>query len=136
MTRFIEYEVKPGADVPAGLPRQRLIVLSPVWRGASLELEYPDGQRHTLVGWCGPGAGEHGEVQVFWTRHEPRGPAVCLVIGGDAGLKEYPPPESGEPPRGLPFLALAESLIPADVLEVIGPRPELQVEEAGPLLLG
>jgi hypothetical protein len=136
MTRFLEYEIKPGANVPAGLPRQRLVVLSPIWRGSSLEWEYPDGMRHALVGWRGPGAGEPCELQVFWTRPEPQGPAVCLAIGGDAGLKEFPPAESGEPPRGLPLLALAESLIPAPVLEVIGPLPSALEEKAAPLLLG
>ncbi len=118
---IIEYEVIPCSNVPEGLPCQRLTVLSPVWVGMSLELEYPDGEVRTLVGWSGPGAGQLAELRVFWTRHAPGGPPVCLVIGGDAGIRELGP--GGELPQGRPFLALAESMIPREVLEVIGPPP-------------
>jgi hypothetical protein len=117
----LEYEVSPGPNVSGGLPRMELRVLSPVWRGASLQLEYPDGEKHTLMGWEGGGP---AELRVFWTRHQPGAPAVCLVIGGGAGLR------NATTGQGLPFLALAESLIPLEVQEVIGPRPE-----AEPLLL-
>jgi hypothetical protein len=114
----LEYEVNPGPNVSGGLPRQELRVLSPIWRGASLRLEYPDGEQHTLVGWEGAGPGGPGGLRVFWTRHQPQAPAVCLVIGGDAGVRNT---TTGQ---GLPFLALAESLIPRQVQQVIGPRPE------------
>jgi hypothetical protein len=115
---LLEYEVSPGPNVPAGLPRLALQVLSPIWRGESLVLEYPDGEVHTVVGWEGPGHGGPGAVRIFWTQHQPKAPAVCLAIGGDAGLHNI---TTGQ---GLPFLALAESLIPRKVLEVIGPRPQ------------
>lgn len=135
MEGFLEYEVRHGGNVPGGLPRLKLPVLSPIWRGAALHLQYPDGEVHTLVGWCGPGDGGSGELMVFWTRHQPAGPPVCLAIGGDAGLKDLGPVGGTAPPRGLPFLALAESLIPAEVLEVIGPPPEPGGDQGAPLLL-
>ena len=47
----------------------------------------------------------------------------CLAIGGDAGVRDLGPPGGVEFPQGKPFLALAESMIPAEVLEVIGPPP-------------
>jgi hypothetical protein len=136
MSRFLDYEVRSGPNVPGGLPRLRLAVLSPIWRGPALHLEYPDGAVHTVVGWHGPGVGTAFAVQVFWTRHEPKGPAVCLAIGGDAGLRDLGPPDAAADfPRGLPFLALAESLIPAEVLEIIGPAPAPEVERVNPPLL-
>lgn len=124
MSRFLEYEVKPGDNVPQGLPRLRLPVLSPVWRGWALRLKYPDGEIHKLVGWSGEGRGGPCELRVFWTRHRPGGPAVALAIGGDAGLRNLAPGAGGNPARGLPFLALAESLIPSGVRQIIGPAPE------------
>ncbi len=130
MIRFLEYQVRPGENVPAGLPPVTLAILSPIWRGPTLLLEYPDGERHTVTGWGGPGGGSSCEVRVFWTRHEPRGPAVCLAIGGDGGLRQLGSANGGEIPPGLPFLALAESMIPKEVLGVIGPRPQPE-----PLLL-
>jgi hypothetical protein len=72
-------------------------------------------------------------VQVFWTRQDPGGPPVCLAIGGDAGLLAVLYDGQRETARGLAFLALAASLIPGDVLAVIGPPPP---QEAAPLLLG
>jgi hypothetical protein len=123
MIRCVEYEVKPGKNVPAGLPPLLVAVLSPIWRGSALTLKYPDGLICTVVGWSGSGAGSPCDLRVFWTRQQPSGPAVCLALGGDAGLKDLGPVDGSEPPRGLPFLALAESLIPAEVLEVIGPPP-------------
>ncbi len=123
MDNLLEYEVTPGGNVPGGLPRLRLAVLSPIWRGPSLALEYPDGEVRTLTGWSEAGEGRPCEVRVFWTRHQAGGPAVCLAIGGNGGLRDSGPPDSSEPPQGRPFLALAESLIPAEVLEAIGPPP-------------
>ncbi len=125
-TRFfiLEYEVAPGGNVAAGLPRLGLEVLSPIWRGETLVLDYPGGESHTLTGWQGSGGGGPCPLRVFWTRQRPGTPAVCLAIGGDAGLR------NATRGQGLPFLALAESLIPRQVMEVIGPGPE-----APPLLL-
>jgi hypothetical protein len=130
MFRFLEYQVNPGENLPQGLPPQSLAVLSPIWRGPTLHLKYPDGEVHIVVGWGGPGAGSPCGVQVFWTRHEPRGPAVCLAIGGDGGLRQQVAADPDATPQGLPFLALAESMIPREVLDVIGPKPQ-----AEPLLL-
>jgi hypothetical protein len=127
----LHYEVKPGENLPAGLPRQSLVVLSPVWRGPALTIEYPDGGAETL--WARTDRGEPCEVQVFWTRENPRGLAVCLAIGGDAGLLAVLKDGERETSRGRPFLALAASLIPTEVLAVIGPPPPV---EATPLLLG
>jgi len=124
MEEFLEYEVKPGTNVPQGLPRQRLVVLSPVWRGPDLTLEYPDGETYTLVGWSGSAPGVPCDLQVFWTRSEPDAPAVALAIGGDAGVRHCGPIEAEDASQGLPFMALARSMIPAVVLEVIGPPPE------------
>jgi len=118
--------------VPQGLPRLRLAVLSAVWRGAALRLEYPDGEVHALVGWSGPGEGGPCEIRVFWTRPGPEGPAVALAIGGDAGLRQFTPGARGDRTRGRPFLALADSLIPPAVRQVIGPPPP---SEAKPRLL-
>ncbi len=135
MKHFLEYEVRDSSNVPGGLPRLKLPVLSPIWRGAALHLEYPDGEVHTLVGWRGPEEGAPGELRVFWTRHHSSGPPVCLAIGGDAGLRDLGPAGEAAPLRGLPFLALAESLIPVEVLKVIGPPPAAERAEAAPLLL-
>jgi hypothetical protein len=126
----LAYEVKPGENLPEGLPRQSLVVLSPVWRGPALKIEYPDGDTETL--WGRALSGESCEVRVFWTRETPRGPAVCLAIGGDAGLRAVLSDGVRETSRGLAFLALAESLIPEEVLAVIGPPPPVETE---PLLL-
>ncbi len=123
MERFLDYEVRACANVPGGLPRQRLAVLSPVWRGKSLRLEYPDGAEHTLMGWSGPGEGEPSDLRVFWTRVRPQDPAVCLVIGGDCGIRDLGPAGTVAAAKGRPFLALVESLIPPEVLAVIGPPP-------------
>jgi hypothetical protein len=117
----LEYEVAAGPNVPAGLPRLALAVLSPIWEGESLTIDYPDGEIHRLEGRSRSGA---SGLKAFWTRHRPGAPAVCLVIGGDAGLRNL---ATGQ---GHPFLALAERLIPPEVREVVGPRPPLE-----PLLL-
>lgn len=118
---FLEYEVKPGDNLPEGLPRLRLTVLSPVWRGNALHIEYPGGETETIIGWTAKG--EPCEVLVFWTREDPKGPAVCLAIGGDAGLRALVRKGDQDTYRGLAFMALAESLIPPEVLEVVGPPP-------------
>jgi len=118
---FLEYAVKPGENLPEGLPRLRLAVLSPIWQGPALYLEYPNGDSETVVGWRE--AGEACAVQVFWTRENPQGPAVCLAIGGDAGLRAVVREGTQVLSRGRAFLALAENLIPPEVLVVIGPRP-------------
>lgn len=133
MKYLIDYEVSSGANVPQGLPRQLLAVLSPIWRGLALRLEYPDGEVHTLVGWSGPDKGSPCELRVFWTRHQPGAPAVCLAIGGDAGVRNFGPPGFHQATKGYSFLALAESMIPPEVREVIGPRPAPEPEP--PLLL-
>jgi hypothetical protein len=122
--KFLEYEVKPGSNVPQGLPRQRLAVLSPIWRGPALTLEYPDEEVYTLVGWSGSAPGGPCDLQVFWTRHEPGAPAVALAIGGDAGVRHCGPLNGEDASRGFAFMALAPSMIPAEVLQVIGPPPE------------
>jgi hypothetical protein len=133
MDQYLDYEVRPGSNVPQGLPRQRLAVLSPIWRAPALTLEYPQGEVHTLVGWSGSAPGAPCGLKVFWTRHEPAAPAVALVIGGDAGVRHFGPGGAEESAQGLPFMALADSMIPAEVLEVIGPPPES--EPVPPLLL-
>jgi hypothetical protein len=133
MHQYLEYEVRPGSNVPQGLPRQRLPVLSPIWRGPALTLEYPDGEVRTLVGWSGSAPGESCDLKIFWTRHELTGPAVALAIGGDAGVRHFGPGGTEEFAPGLPFMALAASMIPAEVLNVIGPAPES--EPTPPLLL-
>lgn len=133
MHQYLEYEVRPGSNVPQGLPRQRLMVLSPIWRGPALTLEYPDGEVRTLVGWSGSAPGESCDLKIFWTRHEPTGPAVAFAIGGDAGVRHFGPGGAEEFASGLPFMALAASMIPAEVLKVIGPAPES--EPTPPLLL-
>lgn len=121
MSLFLDYEVKPGENLPEGLPPLRLAILSPVWRGAELLIEYPEGETETIVGWTTKG--EPCEVLVFWTREDPKGPAVCLAIGGDAGLRVLVREGHRGTFRGLAFLALAESLIPPEVLKVVGPPP-------------
>jgi len=125
---LLEYEVKPGKNLPEGLPRQLLVVLSPIWRGPALDLEYPDGEVEVLVG--RREGGQPCDVQVFWTRKDSEGPPVCLAIGGKGGLRLLRG-KGGEASRGLAFLGLAESLIPPEVLAVIGPPPAVE-----PRLLG
>ena len=127
MDKYIDYEVRPCANVPAGLPRQRLAVLSPIWRGRTLRLEYPDGTIHVLKVCSGPDPEGLGELRLFWTRHQPQAPAVCLALGGAHGLLVLDPGETGAGIQGHPFLALAESLIPPEVLDVIGPPPPPEV---------
>jgi hypothetical protein len=123
MDRVLEYEVKPGSNVPQGLPRQSLAVLSPIWTGPALTLEYPDGDIHTLMGWSGASPGAPCDLRVFWTRHDPGAPPVALAIGGDGGVRQCGPEGTDCAVIGLPLQALALSLIPAAVLEVIGPPP-------------
>jgi len=132
MEQYLEYEVKPGDNVAQGLCRQHLAVLSPIWQGPALTLEYPDGEVYTLVGWMGAAPGEPCDLRVFWTRHEPSAPAVALAIGGNGGVRHCGPDPGNDASMGFPFLALAPSMIPAEVLKVIGPAPE---PEPHPLLL-
>jgi hypothetical protein len=127
---LLPYEVKPGDQLPGGLPPQSLAVLSPVWRGPTLAIEYPDGAVETLTGRTA--TGEPGDVRVFWTRESPRGPAVCLAIGGDGGLLAVLREGAGETVRGRAFLALAASLIPPEVLAVIGPAPPVELTPLPP----
>jgi len=127
-TIFIDYEVRACANVPGGLPRQRLAVLSPIWQGETLQLQYPDGTGHTLQGWSSSGEGEPGGLRVFWTRHGQQDPAVCLAIGGNGGLRDLGPAGDGAAPKGYAFLGLAESLIPPEVLAVIGAAPPIPRE--------
>jgi hypothetical protein len=133
MDQYLKYEVKPGSNVPRGLPRQRLVVLSPIWRAPALSLTYPDGEVCTLMGWSGSDPGAPCDLQVFWTRHQPGAPAVALAIGGDAGVRHFEPGAADDRGQGFPFLAMADRMIPAEVLEVIGPAPES--EPTPPLLL-
>ena len=100
MHQYLEYEVRPGSNVPQGLPRQRLPVLSPIWRGPALTLEYPDGEVRTLVGWSGSAPGESCDLKIFWTRHELTAPAVALAIGGDAGVRHLGLAAPKNSPRG------------------------------------
>jgi hypothetical protein len=132
MSDFLEYTVKPGSNVPQGLPEQHLAVLSPIWRAPSLTLEYPDGEIHVLMGWSGSAPGEPCDLQIFWTRSDPGGPPVALAIGGDAGVRQYGPGATEVDACGFPFLALATIMIPAAVRDVIGPPPP---PEPPPVLL-
>ena len=131
---LLEYQVVPGDNFPGGLPPQQLVVLSPVWRGSSLHLEYPDGEIQVLEGRTE--SGKPCDVQVFWTKSDPQGPAVCLAIGGDAGLRVLVNEARGEASRGLALLALAESLIPTEVLAVIGPSLLLRLRPSFSCRLG
>jgi len=124
MNSFLEYEVRPGSNLAQGLPRQRLAVLSPIWRAPALTLTYPDGEVRTLMGWSGSAPGVPCDLQIFWTRHEPAAPAVALAIGGDAGVRHFGEEAATDTAQGLPFMVLADSMIPADVLKIIGPPPE------------
>jgi hypothetical protein len=94
-------------------------------------IEYPDGDTETIEGRTQ--GGEPCEVRVFWTRENPGGPAVCLAIGGEGGLRAVLSDGVTETSRGLALLAVAESLIPREILAVIGPPPPVEAE---PLLLG
>jgi hypothetical protein len=121
MQTLMAYRVLPCRNVPTGMARQEFLVLSPIWRGATLTIRFPDGVELLLTG--RQRTGRPCDLRVFWTRHQPQAPAVCLVIGGTGGIRETGPPGSGQPSRGRPFLCLAESLIPEEVLAVIGPQP-------------
>ena len=124
-TKYLYYHVRPHEKLPAGMRPLTLTVLSPVWQGPRITIIYPDGWRQTLMGWTA--AGTPDDLRIFWTQGPKAGPTVCLAIGGDGGvlvvdgtvMKWHDLP----PGPGRPFLALAESLIPADVAAVIGPAP-------------
>ncbi|MFP3867190.1 MAG: hypothetical protein ACLFUU_03390 [Desulfobacteraceae bacterium] len=139
--KFIDYRVKPNPNVPQGMASTRLWVLSPIWQGSELTIQYPEGDEEMLIGWSTALGGSPVDLQVFWTRHAEGAPVVCLAIGGDAGLRALTIPgaarlESLElpPGRGYPLVGLAESLIPEAVLHVIGPVPEMTFRPE-PLLL-
>jgi hypothetical protein len=125
---YLYYRVVPNENLPAGLSPILLTVLSPVWQGPSVMLEYPDGWQQTLIGWTADGF--PGDLKIFWTQAAEGGLTVCLAIGGDgvrlSDMADFDIPISPDPPHGegRPFLALAESLIPAAVAAVIGPVPE------------
>lgn len=126
--RYLEYEVLPNANVPAGMVATIFAVLSPVWRGQALTIVYPDGTEQVLVGITATGAS--CDLKVFWSRATEHGPLVCLVLGGSGGIRllEARPGvalvrDSQVQGEGKPLLALADSLIPPAVLAVIGPKP-------------
>jgi hypothetical protein len=130
---YLYYHVRPHDRLPAGMRPLTLTVLSPVWQGPGVRIVYPDGWRQILMGLTAAGAPD--DLRIFWTQGPEAGPTVCLAIGGDGGvilvdgtvmkLQDLPP----GPAR--PFLALAKSVIPANVAAVIGPAPP-----QAPLLLG
>ena len=128
---LLPYEVKPGENLPGGLPPQSLVVLSPVWRGLALVVEYPDGDTETLSGLTL--SGEPCEVRGLLDPGEPPGPGRLPGHRRGSGLLAVLSDGLRETSRGRAFLALAASLIPPEVLAVIGPPPP---EEDTPLLLG
>ncbi|MBW1918528.1 MAG: hypothetical protein JRI57_10995 [Deltaproteobacteria bacterium] len=139
--KYIDYRVKPNPNVPQGMALTRLWVLSPIWQGSQLTIQYPEGDEEMLIGWSTALSGSPVDLQVFWTRHVEGAPAVCLAIGGDGGLRALSMPGAVRPEslklppgRGYALLGLAESLIPAAVLKVIGPTPEMTMRPE-PLLL-
>ncbi len=132
-TQYLYYHVRPHDRLPTGMRPLTLTILSPVWQGPGVCIVYPDGWRQTLMGLTA--AGSPDDLRIFWTQGPEAGPTVCLAIGGDGGvllvdgtvMKRHDLP----PGPARPFLALAESVIPADVAAVIGPAPP-----RAPLLLG
>jgi hypothetical protein len=58
---------------------------------------------------------------------------VALAIGGDAGVRHFGPGGVNDTARGVPFMTLADSMIPVEVLNIIGPPPESALTP--PLLL-
>ncbi|MBM4289617.1 MAG: hypothetical protein FJ135_16005 [Deltaproteobacteria bacterium] len=127
-SKVLYYHVVPNDNLPEGLNPVLLSVLSPVWRGPLLIIEYPDGLPQTITGWTAIGL--PCDLRVFWTQASEGGPTVCLAIGGDGGVRlvdDYDIHISGQksppPGQGRPFLALSESLIPPGVSAIIGPAP-------------
>ncbi len=133
---YIDCRVRPNANVPAGMAPVRLEVLSPCWRGEGLIIRFPQGDEYFLTGWATAGGGAECGLTIFWTRPEECGPAVCMALGGDGGVKMAPWEIATGPDwsraAGYPLLALAESVIPPEVRKVVGPAPEVA---APPLLL-
>jgi hypothetical protein len=131
--KYLYYHVRPHDRLPAGMRPLTLAVLSPVWQGPGVRIVYPDGWRQILIGLTAAGSG--ADLRIFWTQGPEAGPTVCLAIGGEGGvlLVDGAVMKSHDLPPGpaRPFLALAESVIPADVAAVIGPTPA-----RAPLLLG
>jgi len=135
--RYVHCGVAPNPNVPAGMATVRLAVLSPRWRGPRLTLRFPPEKYYVLAGWSAVGGGAFCGLELFWTRREEGGPAVCLALGGDGGLKMALCGSGGEEPDwtravGYPLLALADRVIPEEVREAIGPPPP---ETPAPLLL-
>jgi len=130
---YLWYEVQPSEHLPAGMAAVTLTVLSPVWQGAELTIDFPDGWQQTLSGRTA--AGRPCDLRVFWTEAATGGPPVCLAIGGDGGLhlrEGYPGDFAGPQTAAVrPFLGLATALIPRAVRRVIGPEPS-----RSPRLLG
>jgi len=139
--KYIDYRVEPNPNVPTGMALTRLAILSPIWEGSELTIQYPEGDEEMLIGWTTALGGSPAVLKVFWTRHAEEAPAVCLAIGGDAGLRALSIPAAARPEslelppgRGYALLGLAASLIPVEVLQVIGPTPEMN-SRLEPLLL-
>jgi hypothetical protein len=123
--KYLYYHVRPHEHLPAGMRPVTLAVLSPVWQGPEITIIYPDGWQQTLIGWIA--AGSPGDLKIFWTQAPEPGPTVCLAIGGDGGVRLFDRTDVNRQPHpsapARPFLALADSLIPAAVQAVIGPPP-------------
>ena len=130
---YLWYQVQPSEQLPGGMAAVTLTVLSPIWQGAELTIDFPDGWQQTLSGRTA--AGRPCALRVFWTEAVTGGPPVCLAIGGDGGLQLrecYPDdPDSRQTAIVRPLLGLATALIPLAVRRVIGPQPE-----RSPRLLG
>lgn len=123
---YLWYQVHPTEAQPEGMAPVIFTILSPVWQGPEITIRFPDGWEQTLTG-C-TAAACACDVRVFWTEASPGGPPVCMVIGGEGGIKIVEG-QSGTPlaqrrESCRPFLALATPLIPSWVRQIIGPEPE------------
>ncbi|MGQ9921331.1 MAG: hypothetical protein ACUVRZ_08370 [Desulfobacca sp.] len=122
---YLWYQVQPSEELPAGMAAVTLTVLSPIWQGVELTIDFPDGWRQILRGRTA--AGRSCALRVFWSEVVSGGPPVCLAIGGDGGL-QLREGYQGAPARQQttsvrPLLGLATALIPSGVRQVIGPEP-------------
>lgn len=122
---YLWYQVRPTEQLPEGMQPITLTVLSPVWQGPEITIVFPDGWEQILQGRTADG--KSCGVKIFWTEAATAAPPVCLAIGGDGGLSvvegQGGMPESQHASSTRPFLALAPTLIPRAVQEVIGPEP-------------